>query len=369
MLKSLVLNLSDTCNINCSYCFEGKSRDRLTDQPNYPSLLGEIIELIHRNETPPFNLSFYGGEPLLEFDTLKNIVEQLREEFESERIQFSIATNGLLLKGSIRDFLIKHNFKIQLSLDGDHQVIDMARHDFKGRGSSDRLSHLTQSVRTFPYLKARMTITPRNCQYFDSSLEYLLGLGFSDHSHPIRFDHDLTATWSDEALEVLESAYARAAITLINHYREGGRARIEPLDRIYANQSSLISCEGSKYCGAGTTQRYISPQGIVFGCNRLTPSHHSMHGELTLGKSVSCNALVQDLLDKIHPPTHSQTKCESCNAKNYCSQACPARRFSSSASYSIISDTQCRITRATYSLGERIKVFANIEGWRSSIAS
>jgi uncharacterized protein len=330
-------------------------------------LLDEISSLIRQNLSPPFILSFYGGEPLLEFQTLKHVVKRLRNNFDDEMLSFSIATNGLLLKDNIRKFLIENNFRIQLSIDGDAEVVDMERVDHQGRGTSTRLAHITSSVREFPNLMARMTITPRNSKFFDNSLQYLVSIGFSDKFHPIRFDHDFTANWSESSLGLLEAAYAKVASFLIEHYRFGGCALIQPLDRIYSNQKSIASCEGSRFCGAGTMQRFVSPQGHVYGCNRLTPAHQENHKHLELGISLVSDETINALLHTIHPNTQAHADCGSCNAKNYCNQSCPARRYSSSSSFSVVSDVHCRITKATYSLGNTIKAFANLEGWRAMI--
>jgi uncharacterized protein len=363
MLRSVVLSLSDLCNINCAYCFENKAATRLQNHPEFDNLLHQIAQAAIVNEHPPLEVSFYGGEPLTQFRAIKHVVDTLIERVGKPLITFSVATNGILLRGEIAQFLIDADFGIQLSIDGVPRTHDALRKDFRGRGTFSAIEEVVADVQRFPRMKARMTVTPSSAALLDESLGFLLSVGFNDSAHPIRFDFDLTSEWSESSLTDLDRAVVRAISVLLAHYRQGGHAVVEPLDRVYANQRNVASCGQSQFCGAGVVQQHVTPQGDVYPCNRLTPAHAAEHATLKLDHMKLVDLVPINMLEHIHPTTVSKPECSQCSARRFCGQTCPARRHSSSGSFQFVSETQCRTTRATFALGRQVKVHAVSEGW------
>lgn len=355
-LGSVVLNLTDLCNIHCTYCFEAKNKEKLIDHPQFESVLNTLVEAARETRYDKFSVSFYGGEPLLSFDAIQYTVKTLIDQVGKERFKFRIATNGLLLKGPIKDFLFKYKFGIQVSLDGPPEVIDLHRKDFKGYGTSSRLAHITDHVRDFPEIMARMTVTPEIAPFFSQSLAYLVNIGFNEPSRPIKFDYDYTAIWSLKDLNALETSTREGADFLKEHYFSGGMARVEPLDRVFVSARPPESkCGNGGYCGAGCSQIHVTPQAEFYTCNRLTPSHNPDYKNLVLSKNTLDLGNLESVLSLIHPGIDRKTECATCLARHFCDQTCPARIYSSSGRFDKISDTQCRLIRITHAMGRSVK--------------
>jgi uncharacterized protein len=281
-VSSFVLSVGDTCNIKCTYCFEGKDPQWLGDHDAFPRLVETICRAAVLR-TSPLIVSFYGGEPLLAYRVIKELVATLEGRVGPERLRFRIATNGLLLTPDVQGFLLAHGFGVQVSLDGPPDVIDVHRKDHRGRGTSARLAPLLARIREFPDIMARLTVTPNTVPQFARSLAYLIEAGFDCPARPMKFDFDFSANWDAAALGELDAQCEQAARLLARHYQQGGTAKIEPLDRVFANERpSESKCGRGGYCGAGCSAIHVTPKMDYFTCNRLTPSHNPAFHALRL---------------------------------------------------------------------------------------
>jgi len=225
-VSSFVLSLTDLCNIQCTYCFEGKDPDRLSHHQSFSRLVDTICRAAGLRSSP-LVVSFYGGEPLLAYRTVVSMVEALEGRAEPARFRFRIATNGMLLSPAVQGFLVEHGFGIQVSVDGPPDVIDVHRKDHRGRGTAVGLAPLLARVREFPDIMARLTVTPDTARHFARSLAYLIDNGFDCPARPIKFDFDYGAAWQPAALQELEASCEVAADLLSRHYQALGTANIK----------------------------------------------------------------------------------------------------------------------------------------------
>jgi uncharacterized protein len=138
-LNKLVLNLTDNCNLNCNYCM----RSSILCPPSSDMPLEIAFEAInylyeHGKESKgPVEISFYGGEPLLNFEVLKKTVEYAESKFGKSGINFILASNGVILEQGEIDYLFTHDFLINISLDGPKHIHDKHRITLTGKGSYD----------------------------------------------------------------------------------------------------------------------------------------------------------------------------------------------------------------------------------------
>ncbi len=352
-LSGIVVNISDFCNIHCTYCFEAKSRDVFNSSANYSKILDIISSAAQRPRTSPFSVSFYGGEPLAHFAAITTMVGDIDKRIPGVPIKFSVATNGLLLSGKREAYLRDRNFHIQVSIDGPAHVIDKHRLLKNGAGSSGQLDQLVNRIRTFPDIMARPTITPQTAKHFAETIAYLVEIGFDCRSRPIKFDFDLTAEWSEEHFSNLKSSMKETGEYLADHYFRGGEARILPLDRVFQLWRPKESRDGTGgYCGAGCSMIHANSKGHLYPCSRLTPSHNPAFSELRLDLGRERDKIMAD----IHPGIDRKPACSTCMARHFCEQTCPARIHAGSGSFSNISDKQCRTIRYTHKLGRDVLV-------------
>lgn len=361
-VSSFVLSFTDLCNINCTYCFEGKEAHRLQEHDAFPRLVETICKASGLRRSPLI-VSFYGGEPLMAYRTIVRVVEALEARVGPGKLRFRIATNGVLLTPDVQSFLLAHGFGIQVSLDGPPDVINVHRKDHRGRGTAVRLVPLLARVREFPDIMARLTVTPDTVAHFARSLIYLIEVGFDCPSRPIKFDFDYSATWSPASLRELDAQCEDVANRLAQHYQELGTAKIEPLDRVFMNERPPESrCGRGGYCGAACSAIHVTPKMEFYACNRLTPSHDPAFKALMLSRDDLSFGRRPDVLNTIHPGIRRKPECASCMARHFCEQTCPARIHSSSGSFEIISDVQCSIIRATHRLGRKVKASVLLGG-------
>lgn len=140
-MTQLILQVTQQCNLRCSYCaYSGNYYNREhTSQRMDVGLAKEAIKFFfrHSDETEKLAISFYGGEPLLEFSLIKQCVEYCKEHSGDKKIDYFMTTNGTLLKEEIVDFLVVNNFKLTISLDGDKEEHDANRKYSNGEGTFD----------------------------------------------------------------------------------------------------------------------------------------------------------------------------------------------------------------------------------------
>lgn len=156
-LSSLVLQVTQQCNLRCSYCaFSGLYHNRThnSERMNFETARKAIDFFIERSfESESLHLGFYGGEPLLEIELIKKCVDYIQKNVEGKRITFGITTNGTLLTGEVLQFLYDNDFSITISLDGPKEDHDACRKFANGKGSFDIVvKNISEAKRLYHYV-------------------------------------------------------------------------------------------------------------------------------------------------------------------------------------------------------------------------
>lgn len=156
-LKQLILQVTQNCNLRCAYCaYSGHYRNRKhTGARMNWSTAKKAIDyfVVHSDHLEKVYIGFYGGEPLLELDLIKQCVEYVETEYAERKIEWNITTNATLLTDEAVKFLSRHRFMVQISLDGPKEFHDINRRFQDGRGSFDiiekRLIHIRENYPEF----------------------------------------------------------------------------------------------------------------------------------------------------------------------------------------------------------------------------
>jgi len=159
-LNQLTLEITQNCNLRCKYCVYGEDyfyyRSRSNKKMEYEVTkkgIEYVFNIINERNKKEFSLSFYGGEPLLNFEIIKKIVEYSKKLFNKWKLRFSITTNGTLIDEEIINFLVLNNFQVLISLDGPKDVHDAKRIFTNGKGSfeliMDNLRKILKKSRQF----------------------------------------------------------------------------------------------------------------------------------------------------------------------------------------------------------------------------
>lgn len=247
-IASLTFIVTDDCNFNCSYCYKRRKKRNL-DYSLAKETLSFFIPFINKK----YFLSFYGGEPLLEFNLIESIVRfALEKNKEIKKLaKFSITTNGSLITDKILEFFIKHRFHIELSFDGLTQNLSRNQNSFK-----TVVSNLLKMLK-FPKisLETNSVFTPNTVNRLSDSIKYIIQLGVPN----IRYSLSTISPWNQEALDSLKIELRKLNEYLSRYYKKYGSIPVVNLRKDNA--------KGVFFCSAGQNRLAITPEGKIWGCH------------------------------------------------------------------------------------------------------
>ncbi len=263
----LTLILTTRCNMRCGYCYQSVHHPRRMAWP----VAKRAIDLALHAPGRGSEFTFYGGEPLLEFDLMRRAVEYAEaERSPDERIGYRIVTNGSLLAGELVDFLVAHEFKIVVSFDGVR-----AAQNLRQEGSFEILDRLLSSLREeHPHyfrrgVETSITVSPPAVQFLADSVEYLLGKRVSEIDvTPVMTPF---AGWHDGGVRGLEIQFERVRERSLRHLDETGEV---PL-MLYSGRGKLSGPPpGSRaMCEIVDGNSWaVDVDGRVSGCALFAPS-------------------------------------------------------------------------------------------------
>ncbi|WXR61264.1 thioether cross-link-forming SCIFF peptide maturase [Peptostreptococcaceae bacterium AGR-M142] len=326
VIKALCLNVAHDCNLKCSYCFasqgdfggERKLMDLETGKRAFDFLIKKSGN--RRN----LEVDFFGGEPLMNFEVVKELVKYGREQekIHNKNFRFTITTNGILLNDEITDFINEHMHNIVLSLDGRKDVNDSMRPTMNDKGSYDIIVPKYQKLiekRGDKEYFVRGTFTRKNLD-FSKDVMHFYDLGMTktsvepvvdDESNPFALrEEDLPKIF--EEYEILAKEYAKKKINkekfTFFHFM------------IDLNQGPCI-IKRITACGAGTEYISVTPEGDIYPCHQFVGKEDYKLANLYDDEIL----LKQDLVDGFrNAHVYAKEDCKNCWAKFYCSGGCHA---------------------------------------------
>jgi uncharacterized protein len=345
VVKALCLHIAHDCNLRCSYCFAGTG-----EYMGHRSLMSlevgkKAIDFLIENSGNRRNLEvdFFGGEPLMNFDVVKGIVEYAREkEKESNKnFRFTITTNGILLDEEKRAYINENMHNVVLSLDGRKEINDEVRKRIDGKGSYDRILPLIKKMvdeRGEKDYYVRGTFTRKNLD-FSADVLHLADLGFDQISvEPVVAAKDSGLDIRNEDLKAVCDEYERLAKEYVDRRKNG---------QWFNFFHFMIDLEGGpciakrlRGCGSGTEYLAVTPEGELYPCHQFVG-----HKEFNLGNVF--DGLNGNPIREIFSDTNVYTKpqCNSCWAKFYCSGGCAANAWQFNKDIKIPYEIGCELEK------------------------
>ena len=326
-IKALCLHIAHDCNLSCKYCFAGEGEYH-GDRALMSLEVGKkAIDLLVRESGNHVNLEvdFFGGEPTLNFDVVKGIVEYGRslEKEHNKRFRFTLTTNGILLNDEILDFANKEMGNLVLSIDGRKYVNDRMRPLKNGAGSYDTIlpkyKKAAESRNQTNYY-VRGTYTKYNKDFSEDVL-HLADEGFKQ----ISVEPVVAKPSDDYALTMEDVPYLKEQYDTLAHEMLLRRKDGRPFNFFHF----MIDLSGGPCvykrlsgCGAGCEYLAVTPWGDLYPCHQFVGNEKFLLGNVDEGITepeisemfAGCNV-------------YSKPACKDCFARFYCSGGCAANSF------------------------------------------
>ncbi|MBV9507836.1 MAG: quinohemoprotein amine dehydrogenase maturation protein [Acidobacteriia bacterium] len=331
-LQTLVLNLTNQCNLSCQYCYE-YGQDKLATPEGKPKFMDwetakQSVDFLfeHANRRSPAQITFFGGETLMNFPVLKQVVEYARGKAneESRSIGFSLTTNATLLTPAIIDFIAGNHIGVTVSMDGPKEAHDKLRVFANGRGSYDiiapKVRELIARHRTRP-IAARVTLTGGVTDVIGIFRHLKNDLGF----HEVGF---APVTTSPDRLYAINEAGMDAVLSqfhqLADEYLQFAlRNELHGFSNVSDTLAELHQgINKSHPCGAGFGLMGVGPSGDIAPCHRFVDSDQHALGHISTGIDRAKQA---DFLNRGH--IASKYDCHTCWARPVCAGGCHHEAF------------------------------------------
>lgn len=327
VVKALCLHIAHDCNLACRYCFaeegEYKGRRAFMSYDVGKKALDYLIEKSGNRRN--LEVDFFGGEPLMNFDVVKQLVEYGRsqEEAHNKKFRFTLTTNGVLLNDEVIDFVNREMSNVVLSIDGRKEVHDYMRPSHNGKGSYDlilpKFKKLAESRNQKDYY-VRGTFTHNNLDFSEDVL-HLADLGFKQISvEPVVSLPEEPYAITEEDIPFVCEQYDKLAKEMIKRKEEGKDFNFFHF-MVDLSGGPCVSKRLSG-CGSGTEYLAVTPWGDLYPCHQFVGSIEFLMGNVFEGvketkiqeEFKSCNVYAKD-------------KCRDCFARFYCSGGCAANSF------------------------------------------
>ena len=345
VIKALCLHVAHTCNLNCAYCFASQGKYNGERAVMSFEVGKQALDFLVKHSGKRHNLEvdFFGGEPLMNFQVVKDLVAYARsiEKEAGKNFRFTLTTNGMLIDDDVIDFANREMSNVVLSLDGRKEVHDRYRVDYAGNGSWERIVPKFQKLvreRGGKNYYMRGTFTHHNPDFLQD-IRQMLDLGFTELSmEPVVCAPDDPTALTEEDRRIVLDQYEKLAELMLEREREG---------RPFTFYHYMIDLSGGPCiykrisgCGSGTEYMAVTPWGDLYPCHQFVGDEHFRLGDIWHGLD---NPEVQKEFASCN--VYAKPECRDCWAKLYCSGGCAANAFHATGSITGVYEAGCELFR------------------------
>lgn len=324
VVKAMCLHVAHDCNLKCRYCFA--SQGDFKGERSIMSLdVGKrALDYLAINSGNRKNLEvdFFGGEPLMNFDVVKELVYYGRsiEEKYNKNFRFTITTNGVLLDDDKIEFINEHMDNVVLSIDGRKEINDYMRSTVSGEGSYDiilpKIKKMVQKRGDKDYY-IRGTFTNKNLDFSEDIMDFYNN-GFKKTSmEPVVTPEEMDYALREEHLDDVLEEYEKFSKKYID---------IQKVDKDFLFFHFMIDLEQGPCiikravgCGAGSEYVAVTPEGEIYPCHQFVGEKEFLLGDIWTGVE---NTKLRDKFKNAN--VYTKEECRSCWARFYCSGGCHA---------------------------------------------
>lgn len=345
-VKALCLHVAHDCNLRCQYCF-ASTGDFGTGRKIMPfEVAKKAIDfvILRSGKRRNIEVDFFGGEPLMAWDTVKQTIDYARsiEDEHGKKFRFTITTNGLLLDDEKIDYINANMDNVVLSLDGRPSVNDEMRKTVSGAGSYDIIVPKFQKLveKRDPKLDyyARGTFTGKNLD-FAEDVVHIADEGFDRLSvEPVAAEDGCGYELTEADLDKIYAEYDRLTDIMEARRKEGKPFHFFHF-MVDLNQGPCV-VKRLRGCGAGYEYVAVTPEGDIYPCHQFVGNEAFKQG------SVLDGSFDMDIAHKFASMNiYTREKCGDCWAKFYCSGGCSAANHNFSHDLNVPYEMGCKMEK------------------------
>lgn len=345
VVKALCLHVAHTCNLNCAYCFASQGNYH-GDRAVMSFEVGrQALDFLIANSGSRKNLEvdFFGGEPLMNFQVVKDLVAyaRSREAETGKHFRFTLTTNGMLVDDEVIDFANRECHNVVLSLDGRKEIHDRYRVDYAGNGSWEKIVPKFQrfvEARGGKNYYIRGTFTHQNPDFL-KDIQTMLDLGFTELSmEPVVCAPGDPAALTEADLQIVMEQYEGLTQLMLQRDKEG---------KPFTFYHYMLDLKGGPCvykrisgCGSGTEYMAVTPWGDLYPCHQFVGEESFQLGNIWDGVT---QPQIQEQFAACNVYAHEA--CRDCWARLYCSGGCAANAYHATGSVTGVYENGCKLFR------------------------
>ncbi|WP_462398011.1 thioether cross-link-forming SCIFF peptide maturase [Hungatella hathewayi] len=345
VVKALCLHIAHDCNLACQYCFaeEGEYHGRRALMSFEVGKKALDFLIANSGNRRNLEVDFFGGEPLMNWEVVKQLVEygRSKEKEYNKNFRFTMTTNGVLLNDEIMEYCNREMSNVVLSLDGRKEVNDKMRPFRGGKGSYDLIVPKFQKfaeMRGDKDYYVRGTFTRHNLDFSKDVMEFA-DLGFRSMSiEPVVAAPEEEYAIREEDLPQIMEEYDRLAEEYLKRKKEGRGFNFFHFN-INLNQGPCVAKRLSG-CGSGTEYLAVTPWGDLYPCHQFVGQEEFLLGNVDTGVT---NERIRDEFKLCN--VYAKDKCRDCFARFYCSGGCAANSYNFHGSITDAYDIGCAMQK------------------------
>ncbi len=360
VVKALCLHVAHTCNLNCEYCFAAQGKYHGERALMSFEVGKRALDFLVENSGTRHNLEvdFFGGEPLMNFDVVKRLVEYARsiENEKGKHFRFTLTTNGMLIDDDVIDFANREMDNVVLSLDGRREVNDRFRKTAGGQGSFDVIVPKFQKfvkARGDKSYYMRGTFTHFNPD-FTKDIQTMLDLGFNELSmEPVVCPPADAYALTEEDKQTVLKEYEKLADMMLEREKQG---------KPFTFYHYMLDLEGGPCiykrisgCGSGTEYLAVTPTGELYPCHQFVGNKDYLMGDIWQGVTRT------DTRDKFKRcNAYSRKECDDCWARLYCSGGCAANAYNATCDINGVYSYGCELFKKRIECAVALQIGASL---------
>ncbi|MBR4224419.1 MAG: thioether cross-link-forming SCIFF peptide maturase [Oscillospiraceae bacterium] len=326
-VKAMCLLVAMDCNLRCDYCFAGTGDYKLGRKVMSYEVGKKALDYLLENsgDRDHLEVDFFGGEPLINWKVVKQLVEygRSREAEYGKKFRFTVTTNGVLLDDEKMDFINKEMSNVVMSIDGRKEVTDRMRHRLDGKSTYDKIVPLFKELaerRGYKDYYVRGTFTKYNLDFSDDVF-HLHEIGFDQISvEPVVGDREAPYAITEKDLPKVFAEYERLTERILENDKQGKHFNF--FHFMIDLDQGPCAIKRLRGCGCGNDYVAITPDGDIYPCHQFVGKDEYHMGNILTGE-------FDNDIKKTFAGTHIYNKpdCKQCWARFYCSGGCNANNY------------------------------------------